>query len=128
MDRATLRKLRNSEFGVLAKFPTQPEACWADYPEVPEMPWYLEDLDAFIFPWTASCGSDEAELERLFNRRKPIFIVNHGYEFYDPWFENMRSTNALSELVRKHKDDLAFVRYGDYAQIMHDRVHEKLGA
>ena len=123
MDRETLRQLRNSEFRVLAKFPTQLEACRADYPEVREMPSYLEDIDAFVFDWGASCQSDLADFERLFVSGKPIFLVNHGYEFYAPWFKHVKSCNGLRDFVREHSDDLVFARYGAYAKTMHDRVH-----
>jgi len=126
MDRDTFRQLRNSKFGVLAKFPTQPEACRADYPEVPEMPWYLEDVDGFIFAWEARIGSNKAVFEHLLNNRKPIFIVSHGYEFYNPWwFKNRRSVDAFLVFIQEHRNDLVFIRYGDYTRIMHNRVWQK---
>lgn len=129
MDRNTLRRLRNSEFRVLAKFPTQPEACRADYPDVCEMPSYLEDIDAFVFDWGASCQSEPADFERLFVNGKPIFLVNHGYEFYAPWFKLAKSYNGLHDFVREHSNDLVFVRYGAYAKTMHERVRgERSGA
>lgn len=122
MDKETLRQLRRSEFGVLAKFPTQVEACVADYPEILEMPGYLPDVDAFVFPWNASAGSTPEDLEELLGMRTPIFLLNHGYEFFDPWFEQMTSHAALRQFVAARGDELVFVRYGDYAKIMHERV------
>lgn len=122
MDKRTLRQLRRSEFGVLAKFPTQVEACAADYPELLEMPGYLPDVDAFVFPWNASMRSTAEELEELLGMRTPIFLLNHGYEFFDPWFEQMTSYAALRRFVADHGDELVFVRYGDYANIMHERA------
>ena len=124
MDKVTLANLRSSEFGVLAKFPTQPEACATDYPEIDEMPAYLPDVDVFVFPWAASAGSTREDLQALLEAGKPIFLVNHGYEFYDPWFQQMATPTALRELVADHADELVFVRYGDYARRIHERVQQ----
>ena len=121
MDKATLRKLRCSEFAVLAKFPTQETACAADYPEIGEMPGYLPDVDAFVFPWSVSMNASLGDLERLVDQKRPVFLLNHGYEFFDPWFGLMTSHAALRRLVADRGDELVFVRYGDYAKIMHER-------
>ncbi len=125
MDKETLRQLRDSEFGVLAKFPTQEEACATDYPELGEMPGYLPDIDAFVFPWNASWASTPADLEQLLDARTPIFLVNHGYEFFDPSFGQMESYRAMRQLVADHADELVFVRYGDYAKIMSERCRRE---
>ena len=125
MDYGTFRKLRKSKFGVLTKFPTMAEVCKIDYPGIPEMPWYIPDLDAFVLPWGLGWNNDEDDFICLFNSHKPIFLVNHGYEFCDPWFNEMRSYQALYNFVRDYGNDLVFIRYGDYVKIIYDSISNK---
>ena len=122
MDYGTFRKLRHSRFGVLAKFPTLDEECRVDYPAIPEMPWYVADLDAFVFPWAYGMQSNLQDFERGLETGRPIFLLNHGYEFCDPWFENNRSYRGLREFGAAHRDELVSVRYGDYARLLHARA------
>ena len=118
------RKLRNSEFGVLAKFPTQSEACTADYPDVPEMPWYLEDVDAFILPLDLWRLDGYEDFERIWEKQRAIFLINHGHEFGTRVrFVPVKSTPALIRFVEAHRDEIVFVRYGDFMRTMHERVH-----
>ena len=130
MDRDTFRRLRNSEYQVLVKFPTQDEACRADYPEAKEMPWYLPDLDAFVFPWSLTRNNGYEDFEDLWRKRKPIFLVNHGHEFgtkrrsfgklgLNP---EVRSVEAMQKFYDKHREDLVFLRLGEYVQLIHERV------
>lgn len=122
MDKGTLRTLRECEFGVLAKFPTPEAALKADYPDVPEMPWYLEDVDAFIFPWPLSDASSADDMEALFQQGKPLFLLSHGHNFCDPYGMSVLD-ETLPRFLEAHRKEVVFVRYGDYARLMLERVH-----
>ena len=124
LDRETLRKLRQSPHQMLIKFPTHETVRRADYPEVPSMPWYLGDLDAFIFAWDLKRDHGPEDFEAAFARRKPIFLVNHGHEFGDRTrFQKVRSIGAMLRFFEAHSNELFFVRLGDYSRLMHQRVH-----
>ena len=135
MDKATFLTLRRSEFGVLVKFPTQDQACQADYPEAEEMPWYLPDVDGFVFPWSLTRANGYDDFEALRLRRKPLFLVNHGHEFgtkrrsfgatgLNP---EVKSVEAMQKFYTDHGDELVFLRFGDYVKLMHERVHSNTG-
>jgi hypothetical protein len=130
MDRKTFLALRQSEYGVLVKFPTQDEACRADYPEVVEMPWYLPDVDGFIFPWSLTRANGYDDFEALTRQSKPLFLVNHGHEFgtrrrsfgatgLNP---EVKSVEAMQRFLADHSDEIVFCRFGDYVRFMHERV------